>query len=168
MVRSRPTSFIHFEETIMVSLIDVGELSETVNIRGVEVPVTGISGRGLLGLLEKFPEVRKLFAARADEVDDTAWAKLAPDALASVIAAGTGTPGDEAAIEVANGLPVSVQLELIEAILRLTFPDGLGPFVERMTSLAERTAKEVQPTPEAVAASGRAPGMRLPAQSKPS
>jgi hypothetical protein len=57
------------------------------------------------------------------------------DAVAAIIAAGCGSPGDNAAETVAGSLSLGIQADLLAAILRLTLPKGVGPFVEKLTAL---------------------------------
>ena len=57
------------------------------------------------------------------------------DAVAAVIAAGCGYPGDDKAENVAANLPLDAQADLLAAILRLTLPKGVGPFVETLSAL---------------------------------
>jgi hypothetical protein len=57
------------------------------------------------------------------------------DAVAAIIAAGCGYPGDEQAEAVAGKLAIDAQADLIAAIVHLTLPAGLGPFVEKLTAL---------------------------------
>lgn len=141
----------------MVSLLDIGELHEEVSVRGKTLRVTGISGRGILVLLHKFPEVRKLISNKGDDVSAEDLINLAPEAVACAIAAGCGMPGDVNAEEVASSLGVGEQLDLLEVILRLTFPKGIGPFVEKLTHLADSASAGV--------GSGWAQDMKSPARS---
>lgn len=137
----------------MVSLLDIGELSETVPVRGHDMKVTGVSAKGMLVILNRFPAVRKLVASRGQDVSVDELVKLAPDAIACVIAAGCGTPGDEALEGAAEKLTAGEQLELLSAIWKLTFPTGLGPFVEKLTELVGGNVG---------AASGWVAGTKLP------
>ena len=57
------------------------------------------------------------------------------DAVAAIIAAGCGYPGDEKAEVVAGQLSLDAQADLLASILRLTLPKGIGPFVEKLTAL---------------------------------
>lgn len=70
---------------------------------------------------------------------------MGPEALAAFIAAGTGQPGNEEAEKVAADLPVSSQLDLIEQILKLTFPKGVGPFVKQLQAAGLLVAVETPP-----------------------
>jgi hypothetical protein len=65
-----------------------------------------------------------------DELLDTGG-----DAVAAIIAAGCGYPGDDKAESVAANVSVDAQVDLLAAILRLTLPKGVGPFVEKLTAL---------------------------------
>lgn len=120
----------------MAGLLDIAGGGETVAVRGQPVAVTGVSARGVAVLLGRFPELRALLTGR--EVDPGRLVALGPDVVAAVIAAGTGAPGDEAAEAVADGLSVAEQADLLEAVLRLTLPRGLGPFVARLEALGEQ------------------------------
>jgi hypothetical protein len=57
------------------------------------------------------------------------------DAIAAIIAAGCGYPGDDQAEAVAGKLSLDAQADLLASILRLTLPKGIGPFVEKPTAL---------------------------------
>ena len=57
------------------------------------------------------------------------------DAVAAIIAAGCGYPGDEQAEAVAGKLALDAQADLLASILRLTLSRGIGPFVKKLTAL---------------------------------
>ena len=57
------------------------------------------------------------------------------EAVAALLAAGCGYPGDEKAETVAASLPINLQADLLAAVMRMTLPHGLGPFVEKLTAL---------------------------------
>lgn len=127
----------------MASLLEIANAPRQVEIRGVKVDVYGISGETLAILMVRFPEVGKMLSGL--QVDDNALAKLAPKALAACIAAGTGFAGDDKAEQAAAKLGVGEQLELIDEIMRLTFPRGIGPFVEKLQGLGLFARVEEQP-----------------------
>lgn len=119
----------------MSDLLDVAPSSETVMVRGKAVEVGGVSAAGFAYLLGRFPELRKLMTGMTVEQDDLFL--LAGEAIAPIIAAGTGAPGNQEVEAIAGNLSVDEQSDLIGAIFRQTFPKGVGPFVERLAGLAE-------------------------------
>jgi hypothetical protein len=121
----------------MVSLLDIGELSETVMVSGKPLSVSGISAEGVLYLLQKFPELKAMISGRAADVAPDQLMATAPAAIAAIIAAGLGQPGDERVEERARKLGIAVQLEILQAVVRMTFPDGLDPFVEKLRQMSE-------------------------------
>jgi len=139
-----------------LSLLDIGVPTEQIMIGNRPLRVTGIAAEDVFALFQRFPEVQALIGGRVKLSD---LATTAPEALSAVIAAGSGNPGDEAAEAIARRLPVEAQLDILEAIGRLTFKSGFGPFVERVIVLANVVAS---------ANFGRAPDMNSPPQSKPS
>lgn len=117
----------------MVGLLDIAPLTVKVSVRGTDVSVTGVSARGLVSLISRFPELQDLMGGRA--VSPERLMSFGGNVVAAIIAAGTGTPGDEAAEKIAGDLPVDEQADLLAAILRVTLPRGLGPFVEKLNEL---------------------------------
>lgn len=128
----------------MPGLLDIAPSREVVTIRGTAVEVTGVSAQGFAELLGRFPELRKLMTGIEVEVDSLF--RLAGSAIAPIIAAGTGAPGDDKAEAVAGSLSVDEQSELLEAIVRQTFPKGIGPFAARLGGLAQSLGAGASPT----------------------
>src|SRR4051794_24801520 len=117
----------------MVGLIDIAPGIETIHVSGSAVAIHGVSAKGVAHLLGRFPELRMLMTGQSVETDKLM--AMGGDAVAAIIAAGCGYPGDEKAETVAGSLPVSTQADLLVGILRVTLPAGLGPFVEKLTAL---------------------------------
>lgn len=117
----------------MVGLIDIAPAIETIDVQGASVTVHGVSAKGLAHLLGRFPELRKLMTGQ--EVEAEQLLAMGGDAVAAIVAAGCGYPGDETAEAVAGKLSLDAQADLLAAILRLTLPKGVGPFVEKLTAL---------------------------------
>jgi hypothetical protein len=117
----------------MVGLIDIAPRTEMVDIEGASVEVHGVSASGLALLLRRFPDLRKLLTGL--EVETTQLMTVGGEAVAAIIAAGCGYPGDEKAESVAANLSLDAQADFLGAILRLTLPKGLGPFVAKLTAL---------------------------------
>lgn len=149
----------------MVSLLDLGDLSETVMVSGKPVTVSGISAEGVLYLLQKFPELRALMTGHASDVKPEALMTMAPKAIASIIAAGLGYPGNEEVETKAGRIGFGSQVELIAAVMRMTFPEGIGPFVERLQALSqssEEVAAAVLPNLKSAVVSGKAQDTKSP------
>ena len=139
----------------MPSLLDVGDLTETVEIRGKSVEVQGVSAAGLVVLLGKFPELRSLMTGTADEsILQNLVGKL-PEAVASIIAVATGSLNDARAEAVAAKLSVGEQLDLLTRIWKLTFPRGIRDFLVALETLASEVDVE----------SGKGPDTKSPGQS---
>lgn len=117
----------------MVGLIDLAPRFETVILNGEPVTVPGISARGVAYLLGRFPELRKLISGQSIEAD--ALMAMGGEAVGALLAAGCGYPGDDKAETIAMALPIDTQADLLAVIVRTTLPHGLGPFVEKLTTL---------------------------------
>ncbi len=117
----------------MPQLTDIGDVRETVTIRGVEIDVCGVSAEGVSMLLGRFPELRALFAQRPGALEKLT--SMGGEVVSAILAAGTGKPGNKPAEQAANRLNLEEQADLLEAIYRLTMPSGLLPFLERMAAM---------------------------------
>jgi hypothetical protein len=117
----------------MAGLLDIADIVETVTINGTRVDVPGISAEGIAHLFNRFPEIRA--AVTGKSVSAERWAAMGVDAVAAIIAAGCGAPGDPAYEAKARKLPATAQADLLEAIMKVTMPDGIAPFVQRLTAM---------------------------------
>ena len=117
----------------MVGLIDIAPVTAEVVIRGNSIAVQGVNARGVALLLVRFPELRALVTGR--EVALETILALGGEVIAAIIAAGTGSTGDENAEKAADNLSLEEQADLLAAIFRMTMPNGVGPFVDRLTAL---------------------------------
>ena len=143
----------------MVGLIDLAPRTEAVDVDDACVAVHGISAKGVAHLLGRFPELRKLMSGQ--EVETGQLMAMGGDAVAAIIAAGCGYPGDEKAEAVAAKLAIDAQADLLAAIVRLTLPAGLGPFVEKLTALGGILDTQSEPgagaVPSVTARASRSP-----------
>lgn len=114
----------------MASLLDLAPSARTVTVRGVAVEVAGVTARGLAVVLRKHPQL--IEALKGGGISVESLAEMGPAVVASVIAAGTGNPGDAKAEAVAESLSISDQLLLVEAIVSETFPDGPENFMKSL------------------------------------
>ena len=117
----------------MVGLVDIAPVTSTILVRGQDITITGVSARGIALLLARFPELRAVITGREVAMDDLL--KLGGDVIAAIIAAGTGSPGDDDAERAADNLTLEEQADLLASIVELTMPRGLGPLVERLSRL---------------------------------
>lgn len=120
----------------MASLLDIGPLTETVVIRGISLDVSGVSAGDLFKLITKFPEFRKLIGGgSSEEITPDKFVSLGSDVAAVIIAMVTGQGGNKEVEEKARGLSAGEQMAIVSKAFGLTFPSGIGPFVEQLTSL---------------------------------
>lgn len=121
----------------MPGLKDIAPSFTTVEVKGVAVPVTGVSALGVAYLFNRFPIVREMLSGKEVDLSVDALAALAPDAVAAIIAVGTGCVGDPEAEAVAASLGVEHQVQLLEAIIKETMPNGVAPFVEKLSAMTK-------------------------------
>lgn len=125
----------------MTSLRDIGKLTEEVTVGKHKFIVTGISAQAIATLLEEFPAFREFMADREKRKVEMAnmnpadIIKYVPNALGHIIAAGIGKPGDKEEIAGALEMPVGVQMEFLQAIIRVTFPRGWENFQNALAAL---------------------------------
>ena len=117
----------------MVGLVDIAPITQNVVIRGNDITVTGVSAKGVALLLSRFPDLRALITGR--EVALEQILRLGGDVVSAIIAAGTGSPGDAAVEAAVDNLTLEEQADILGAIIHLTMPAGVGPFVEKLSNL---------------------------------
>lgn len=140
-----------------LSLADISRAHEDVDIGAVnKLRVYGVSARGLFSIFQRFPEVGQWF--KGGKFDPKGLVAQVPDCIAGVIAAGCGYAGDVEMEKKAEDIAVEAQLDVLEAIFRLTFKNGFGPFVQRMVALSAQAESQNF---------GRGLGMTSPPVSKP-
>jgi hypothetical protein len=119
----------------MTSLLDIGVMAITVEIRGKEIEVSGITAEGLVYLLQSSEELRKLFAGRGSEIQMEDMLRQSPALIAKFMASGCGYAGNAEAEARVRGLGASDQIALMEAVWRATFPKGLKDFLAALDRL---------------------------------
>lgn len=118
----------------MPTLLDIAPSGETVEVWGTSLDITGLSSKGLVYLWQRFPQLQGLFDA-SKEVDAGALIEIAPDAISAIIAAGTGAPGCVATEALADKMPLDAQLDVLTAVMKVSMPQGAGPFVAKLMGL---------------------------------
>jgi hypothetical protein len=118
-----------------LGLLDVLQRVEKVKVSDEQsVDVIGLSSKAIGVLIERFPDLISIMTGSGGDI--AKLRKSAPEAIAALIAAATGDPGNVDAEAVAERLPVGVQMNILKAMGRVTFPDGFGPFVESLQELS--------------------------------
>jgi hypothetical protein len=141
-----------------LSLADLAAMSEDVPVGTDFITVRGISAKDALTIIQRFPKLAKLIGG----FDVTTFMAAAPDAVAAILARATSKPGAEVSEEAeiaAGNIPVEIQFDILEAVGRLTFKNGFGPFVQRIMRLADAADS---------ASFTKVPDMKSPQESKPS
>jgi hypothetical protein len=116
----------------MTTLLDIAPVTRTVKVGNQELTVHGIGAHAIANLLQRFPQLRMLLSGMEVDV-----AKIAPDAGAAIIAAAIGKLGDEKEEQAATTLNLEAQLDILEAVVELTLPSGVGPFARRIAAMLE-------------------------------
>lgn len=118
----------------MVGLLDIAPSTRHVEVGGAQVAVYGVSAHGIAYLITRFPELRELLGGDLDKVDTATVARVVPDAIAAIIAAGCGEPNNPEAEKVAARFSADAQLDLLKEVIDLTMPKGAGPFLEKFNA----------------------------------
>ncbi len=122
----------------MVGFVDI--VPETEVVHGVTVH--GIPFKEAVVLFRRFPELGALFGGAS--VSD-----IGADTMAAAIVAGCGFTGDAEQEAAVGNLPLHMQLDFLEPLVRLTVgKNGIGPFI---TKLAAAMGGSVEDGPKPVA-----------------
>jgi hypothetical protein len=144
-----------------LSLADIADIGEDVEVGdGKKLKVKGISAKGCLILIVRFPDMQRWLSGDIISINDVVL--QAPEAVGAIIAAGTGNPGDPDSEEIASGLPIETQINIVEAVFRQTFRSGFGPFVSRVLRMHEAAVAVKS------GSDGKGPDMKSLPESKPS
>src|SRR5580698_7576014 len=117
-----------------LNLADIAPMHEDVPISGSFLRVHGISAEDGLEIFKRFPKVLGMMSG--DGFNLGAFLTVAPQAVAAIIATAAGKPGDFDSEQAAAKLGIELQFDILEAVGRMTFTKGFGPFVERIMALA--------------------------------
>ena len=105
---------------------------QTLKVCGVNV--FGISVKDMADLFNRYPDLDKLLSG--SNITLKSVLSTGPATVAAIIAAGCSELGNDEAEKAALSLTIDEQSQFIEAIVKLTFPTGVGPFVERLNQIA--------------------------------
>ena len=148
------------EEQLMM-LPTVGPAKAEVEIRGKMQEVVGLHSRNIAEILLQFPEVRRLIVK--GDPDRTILETLmmrVPEAIDLLVASACGVDVSdkaqrEAALIKVQHFTIGEQYDIIEGMLKISFPRGMGNFLAGVQGLIEQSD----------AGRGRAPATRSPAPS---
>ena len=147
----------------MPGLLDAAPRYRDVEVGGTTVRVSGLSGLGLVELMQRFPEVKMMLAGKDVRLSPERMMTLIPEAGAAVIAGGCGHPGDPAYEQHAATLCFEDQVDLVAAVIELTIPSGIDPFMDKLDRLLGAVGLgDVESV-----AGGKAPDTKSSAPSKP-
>jgi hypothetical protein len=120
----------------MADLLDIAPSTacEVVKLDGKRIVVRGLHGNAIASIVARFPELGALLGG-GDNIGSRLIERFG-SAIGPIIAAGCGHLGDEKYEQHANTLLVEYQLKLVTAIIGLTFPNGIGSFIEAITTLS--------------------------------
>ena len=119
----------------MADLLDIAPSTsvEVVKIDGKRIIVRSLHGDAIASIVARFPELGMLLSGSGNS--GTRLIERFGAAIGPIIAAGCGHLGDEKYEQHAKTLLAENQLRLVQAIIGLTFPNGIISFVERLTTL---------------------------------
>lgn len=140
-----------------LNLADIAPMHEDVPMGDSFIRVHGISAKDGLDIFKRFPKMVGMVTGEGFNL--AAFLSVAPDAVAAIIATAAGSPGDTKAEAGAAKLGLELQFDILEAVGRLTFTKGFGPFAERIMALADSVPNS--------GLSGKALAMKSPPASKP-
>lgn len=122
-----------------------------------KVKMHGVGAKSLVILFARFPQMGQWF--KGGKTNFQQFISEAPDAVNAVIAAALGFIDNVDAEEAVGLYGIETQLDALEAIARLTFKNGFGPFAQRIVDLAQSAASQNY---------GRAPVTKSPQASRDS
>lgn len=121
----------------MADLLDIAPSTavEVVKIGDQRVKVRGVSVDAIAYFVSRFPELKSLMSGGFSDNVVPRMIAGCGEAIGPIIAAGCGHLGDEEYERHASTLLPEYQLKFMQAIIGLTFPNGISSFVEQLTSL---------------------------------
>jgi hypothetical protein len=148
----------------MADLLDIAPSTscEVVKLDGKRLIVRGLHGDAVASIVARFPELALLLGGAGADIGPKLIARFG-QAIGPIIAAGFGKLGEEKYEQHAGTLLLDHQLKLVQAIIGLTFPNGLTAIVEAMTALAGKEERVVKmrlrksPSPSPPSSDGASP-----------
>jgi hypothetical protein len=119
----------------VADLLDIAPSTavEVVRIDDKRIIVRGLHGDAIASIVARFPELGVLLGS-GNNIGPRLIERFG-SAIGPIIAAGCGHLGDEKYEQRAATLQVEYQLQLVKAIIGLTFPNGLTSFIGKLMTL---------------------------------
>jgi hypothetical protein len=132
----------------LASILDIAPLSRVVKVRGTNIKVHELSNEYIVILVVRFPILKSVF--QGAKFDGDTIAALGGELLGALVAAATGSLGDEKIEARARTLGLSATIQIVEALITLTV-EGAGG-IRPLVALIQRATASLTP-PDAAAAS---------------
>jgi len=132
----------------MADLLDIAPSTavSVVTIDNLRIKVSGVSVDAIASIVSRFPALKSLAGDSGGDMVSRLIAGCGA-AVGPIIAAGCGHRDEETYEQRASQLLPEQQIKLLRAIFGLTFPNGIGSFVEELSGLiggASEGAKSVK------------------------
>lgn len=122
----------------MTTLLDLAKSKLKIH----DVPTSGLPLEDLVEIAGRFDEIRKMILGEPVDITGQLIFERAPKAIAAIIAGGTGNLGKKDFEAAAARLPLVVQMDFLEAVLKETVgPGGPGPFADRFAAMMGSMSK---------------------------
>ena len=121
----------------MADLLDIAPSTSvgSVRIGDQDITVRALNANDVATIVARFPKVIPAIIVAYNNGDGIVVITSVGVAIGAIIAAGCDHLGDETAERIANSFLLEDQVRLFNAIMGLTFPNGLTSFVETVTAL---------------------------------
>ncbi len=129
----------------MLSLVDVLPRHERVNIGSGEIKVYGLSGEDIGTILARFPNAFEQIYAYSGQL-----VNMKPELIGALLAASQRNGedksylGDDQVERRSRNLGIGDQFNIMKAIGRCTFPDGVGPFLDDLVTMSSATNEAIE------------------------
>jgi hypothetical protein len=131
----------------MADLLDIAPstTAAVVTVDGIRITVRGISIDAIANIIARYPGLKSLASGGfGDDIYLRLIEGFGP-AVASIIAAGCGHLGDAEYERRAATLLADYQMDFLIAIAELSFPNGIGSFVAKVTGLMNKAGGGAKP-----------------------
>lgn len=133
----------------MADLLDIApstavEMVQLGDDEGQSVEVRGITINAMAAIITQFPELKSIMMGTSGNPVPLVVSGCVA-AIGPIIAAGVGHFGEQKYVEHAAQMLPEQQLKLLQAIVRLTFPNGIGAFMSEVTALMNGAAEGEAP-----------------------